>query len=361
MAALKPVYLIHGDDHGAVAERRANLKALAEQQGGAAGVEILSGESASPEGAALALSAMTFAIGWRVVIVDGVERFKQAEVERHLLPAIAAMPPETTLALFAREEGRFKAPSALHAAVKKAGGQIVSQETIKPWELPKWVRGQAQRIGISLDAAAAKTLVAIVGERQQRLLRELEKLALELDAGSGGTGAGGSAAGPEGAGDGAKGARPKAVSAEEIEARAARSSQRRAFTLADALVAGDAGAALSTYLALSRQGERLAGLTYQLASRLREAVAVSARLHAGESAGDVRRSLRMPPKAAERFVADVARADQERLKEGLCVLADLELDLRGGGRTIATRRLQAQLSEETVAVRAIEAIAGRPA
>ena len=65
--------------------------------------------------------------------------------------------------------------------------------------------------------------------------------------------------------------------------------------------------------------------------RLREAVAVSARLHAGESAGDVRRSLRMPSKAAERFVADVARADQERLKEGLCVLADLELDLRGGG------------------------------
>ena len=29
MAELKPAYLIHGDDHGAVAERRAGLKALA--------------------------------------------------------------------------------------------------------------------------------------------------------------------------------------------------------------------------------------------------------------------------------------------------------------------------------------------
>ena len=34
-------------------------------------------------------------------------------------------------------------------------------------------------MGLELDAAAAKALVAQVGERQQRLLRELEKLALE--------------------------------------------------------------------------------------------------------------------------------------------------------------------------------------
>ena len=54
--------------------------------------------------------------------------------------------------------------------------------TVKPWELPKWAREQAARIGLSLDAAAAKALVAQVGERQQRLLRELEKLALEGDA-----------------------------------------------------------------------------------------------------------------------------------------------------------------------------------
>ncbi|MEA2141120.1 MAG: hypothetical protein QOC91_1219, partial [Solirubrobacteraceae bacterium] len=35
MAELKPAYLIHGDDHGAVAERRAGLRALAE--GGSGG------------------------------------------------------------------------------------------------------------------------------------------------------------------------------------------------------------------------------------------------------------------------------------------------------------------------------------
>src|SRR6185312_2335072 len=178
MADLKPAYLIHGDDHGAIGERRAGLHKLAETDGGA---EVLEGEQATPVGAARALATMTLAVGRRVIVVDGAERWREKDVEEHLGPALAAMPAETTIGVFAREEARAKAPPALHAAVKKAGGQVVAQMTVKPWELPKWVREQAPRLGLSLDAAAAKALVAQVGERQQRLLRELEKLALEGD------------------------------------------------------------------------------------------------------------------------------------------------------------------------------------
>src|ERR1700733_11126886 len=116
MADLNPAYLIHGDDHGGVAERRASLLGLAQQQGDASSVEVLAGDAATPEGIAGALAAMTFAIGRRVILVDGAERFKQAEVESHLAPAIKQMPPDTTLALFAREETRAKAPAALPAA-----------------------------------------------------------------------------------------------------------------------------------------------------------------------------------------------------------------------------------------------------
>ena len=136
---------------------------------------------------------MTLAIGQRVIIVEGVERWRQDEVERHLAAAVAQMPPDTTLALFAREEARAKAPAALHDAVKRGGGQVVAQMTVKPWELAKWARERAARLGLSLDAAAAKALVAQVGERQQRLLRELEKLALEGDEGEAGSAAAGEA------------------------------------------------------------------------------------------------------------------------------------------------------------------------
>ena len=175
MAVLKPAYLIHGDDHGAIAERRAGLRALAEREGGdPASVELLEGDAATPAGVAQALAAMTLSLGRRVIIVEGVERWREAEVERDLLPAMGEMPPETTLGLFAREEARAKAPAAVHEAVKRAGGQVVAQMTVKPWELPRWAREQAARMGLALDAAAAKALVAQVGERQQRLLRARE-------------------------------------------------------------------------------------------------------------------------------------------------------------------------------------------
>jgi DNA polymerase-3 subunit delta len=336
MAELKPAYLIHGEDHGAIAERRAGLRALAEGgEGGSASVELLDGDGATPAGVAAALSMMTLAIGRRVIIVEGAERWREADVERQLAPALAAMPPETTVALFAREEGRAKAPPALHEAVERAGGQIVAQMTVKPWELVKWARAQASRMGLELDAAAARALVAQVGERQQRLLRELEKLALEGEQSQ-------------------LGARP--VGVQDVEARTAHSAEWRAYGLADALVAADRAEATRSYVHLRAQGERLSGLLYVMAARLRDALAAAVRLQAGESVADVKRSLRMPARAAERFLADVARSDPERLRAALGVLAELELDSRGGAPLLASRTAVTGLGEDTIAIRAIESI-----
>jgi DNA polymerase III subunit delta len=338
MAELKPAYLIHGDDHGAIAERRAGLRALAEAQQDAGGsVELFEGERGTPEAVALALTAMTLGMGRRVMLVEGVERWRQADVEKHLGPAMSVMPPDTTLALFAREENRTSAPAAVHDAVRGAGGQVVAQMTVKPWELAGWVREQASRMGVSLDAAAAKALVAQVGERQQRLLRELEKLALEADE-------------PQ------QGAPARAIGVEDIDGRAAHSAQWQAFSLADALVAGAEREATVSYLRLRQQGERLPGLSYLMAQRLRDGLAIALRLHAGGSVAEVRRGLRMPARAAERFVADVARSDPERLRGALGALADLEVDSRGGAVLSASRSPVTGLGEDTQALRAIEVI-----
>src|SRR3954447_13486053 len=75
-----PAYLIHGDDHGRIAERRASLRALAESAAGTAGVEVYEGDQCTPDAIAVALSAMTFAMGRRFVIADGVERWKESDV-----------------------------------------------------------------------------------------------------------------------------------------------------------------------------------------------------------------------------------------------------------------------------------------
>jgi DNA polymerase III subunit delta len=311
------------------------LRTLAEAGAGAGGVEVLEGDAATPEAVALALATMTFALGQRVIIVEGAERFKEGEVGEHIAPALAHMPPDTTVAFFAREEGRAKAPAALHDAVKKAGGQVAEESTVKPWELPRWVREQAAQLGLELDATAAKAFVAQVGDRQQRLLRELEKLALEAEEGGGTT-----------------------ITGEDIEARAAHSTQWRAFALADALVGADGASALQSFLRLRAQGERLPGLMYLMAQRVRDAHAVALRLQAGESPAEIRRGLRMPQRAAERFIADVQRSEPERLRVALQTLADLELDSRGGAAVTASRSSLAALSEDTLAVRAIARITG---
>ncbi len=307
MPTFKPAYLIHGDDHGRLAERRARLRALAEAGSGAQGIEVFENEAATPDAVANALNAMTFALGRRFIIVEGAERWKEKELEP-LTVALGDIPPDTTVVFFAREDSRTKAPKGLHDAVTKAKGQIDSEETVKPWELPKWVIGQAKQLGITLEPDAARALIAHVGDRQQRLLRELEKLALETSS-----------------------ADPVSLDAAKIEELTAASAERRAWSLADALVGHDAEGATRLYVELRAQGERLPGLLYWMGQRVRVAHEVAQAIESGEPVAQVKRRLRMPSRAADRLIADARRTGAEKLRAAIVEIADLELASRGGG------------------------------
>jgi DNA polymerase-3 subunit delta len=301
----KSVYLIHGDDHGRIAERRARLRGLAESLSGAEGLEVFEGEDSDPATVAAAIDAMTLAVGRRFIIVDGAERWKDKDLDA-LEAAVGAEPPETTVAFFAREDSRNKAPDRLHAIVRKADGDISVEESVKPWELPKWLLARAGELGIELEPDAARALIRHVGERQQRLLRELEKLAL---------------GGEEG----------QQLDADEVEKLTAPSAERQGWAVADALVAGDVQAAVHAFLSLRAQGERVSGLIYWISRRVREAHAVAAALEAGEPPAQIKRRLRMPSRAADRLIADARRVGSERLRRATYEIADLELASRGGG------------------------------
>jgi DNA polymerase-3 subunit delta len=325
--SFRTAYLIHGDDHGRITERRARLKAMGEAASGTAGVELLEGDACTPEAVVGAIAAMTFALGRRFVIADGVERWKDADVEPVAAALAGADPDSLTVAFFAREEARATAPAALHAAVEAVGGQISAEQTLKARALPRWVAERGRELGIELDGDAARALVAQVGERQQRLLRELEKLAIEHR----------------------EGAR---LGVEEVQASSASSAERKLWTLADAVVAGDRRTATGALLELRAQGERLPSLQYQMVRRLRDALAVAEALAAGQPPAQIKRSLRMPSFAAERLIADAGKRDVESLRRALIAMADLELESRGGGATSGAQ------SEETAALRALLAAAG---
>jgi DNA polymerase III subunit delta len=326
MPKFKPAYLIHGDDHGRIAERRARLRELVESISGIEGLEFFEGDEATPDGVALALDSMTLALGRRFIIVDGVERWKDKDLDA-LGPAIEAIAPETTVAFFAREDSRNRAPERLHALVREADGEISPEASVKPWELPKWVIARAAEHEIELDPDAARALIRHVGDRQQRLLRELEKL--ELGAGD-----------ANGAGERAG---KLALDADQVQELTAPSAERKAWAVADALVAGDRRASVAAYLALREHGERLPGLLYWISQRLRLAHEVALAVQVGEPSAQIKRRLRMPSRAADRLIADARDAGADRLRAAICEIADLELASRGGGSGGAAEDTEALL------------------
>ena len=297
------------------------MRQVAEAESGEGGIELLEGERATAEATVAALCAMSLSPGRRFVIVDGCERWKAADTEE-LEKLLGDMPPETTLALFAREDGRDKVPASLIKAVEKADGAVQEEVKVKPWKLPDWARESGKALGLQLDPAAAKALVQIVGDRQQRIQRELEKIALSLEPGA-------------------------RVSEETVIELAAGSAERKAWTLADALIAGQGRRAARAWVELESQGERSGALVGLGARRLRDAIVVSERLEAGESAAEVRSSLRMPPKSADAFIREVGQTDVETLRDRLAALAELEVASRGGAKP---------MSDATAVARALDAM-----
>jgi DNA polymerase-3 subunit delta len=177
------------------------------------------------------------------------------------------------------------------------------------------------RLGIELDGAGAHALVTHVGERQQRLLREVETLALEHGAGA-------------------------RIGVEEVEAVAADSAERQVWGFVDALVARDTATATRRFLELRAQGEAMPRLIPAMARRLREVLAVAARLAEGESPAQVKASTKASPWQVDRRIKEARNADADALRAALVALADLELDTRGGS----------ELAEDTTALRAIAAM-----
>jgi DNA polymerase-3 subunit delta len=324
VADLAPVYLIHGTDHGAVAERRASLRRLAESEG--AELETLA--AAGPDEVAGALSTLTLALGARVIIADGVERWREPDLAAQLLPALRAVPPRTTLALVSRDDERSAPPAALLRAVEAAGGRTVAHMTLTGRELAGWLREQAARLGIELDNAAAHALIEHVGERQQRLLREVECLALEADAGA-------------------------SIAVETATQRAASAHEVKAADLACRLIAADGAGAVFVQLEQLHEGNRPGSLAPRSAWRLLAAARAMRRLQAGGGRDAAQRELRMRRAEALQIAAALDGANAEQTERLLDVLARLEVDTRGGGPLRSRASHRHALGAQTVELLAL--------
>jgi DNA polymerase-3 subunit delta len=321
VAELKPAYLVSGDDDTRIDAWRARVRERAEAEGGPGALERFDAQTQSPDEVAAAVAALSLVGGTRYLLVDGVEAWKAGELEP-LEQALTATAPDTVLVVIVRG----KPTQRLCKAIEKAGGELREYAAPKPWELPKWAAERGRDLGLQVDKEAAKELVAQVGQSQQRLSRELEKLALAIH--------------------------PRThVSQSDVEAIAASDTSPQAYDLADALVAGDLRATLALAEQLESHGERPGRLVWPVVRRLREVHRAAALLDAGMPDAKVGEALRAPPWLAKKTVARAKKADRAALERAICVFADLEVEMRGGGS-------EARLDEDTAFSLALAKAAG---
>lgn len=303
-AEMQSLYLIAGTDGAKIDATRARLRARAEREAGSAALEVFEpGEGKGmPDHEALlaAIPAMSLMGTRRYLLADAVERWRDKQLEP-VVAALKELPPDLTLVLICRDKPAAK----LAKAVKGAGGEIHEFEAPKARDMPRVLVGEAQKLGFRLDPAAARMLVERMGSNPLRLRNELERLALW--AGQGGE-----------------------VSGAALEEMIADTSEAAVWSLSDALIEGDAAAALRIGERLIGQGENVTGLIYGLASRLRSACAAAAQLEEGIPPKQIESSLKMHPYAAKQLVRRLQGTDLTSLRMATETLADLELWCRGG-------------------------------
>jgi DNA polymerase-3 subunit delta len=301
---LSSLYLIAGTDQAKIDATRARLRARAEGDGGVGALEVFEPNEGrggpDHEALLLAIPAMSLTETRRYLLADGVERWRDRQLEA-VIAAIGALPPDLTVVLIARA----KAPAKLAKAVKAGKGEIHEFEAPKAKEMPRLLVGDAKRLGFDLEPAAARVLVERMGTSSVRLRNELERLALW-------------------AGEGGR------VSADDLDAMISDTSEAAVWALSDALLERDPARAASLAERLISQGENVTGLIYGLASRLRKACAAAAQIEEGVPPKQVESSLGMHPYAARQLVARLGRTSLDDLHEATIALAELEVWCRGG-------------------------------
>jgi DNA polymerase-3 subunit delta len=310
VAELKPVYLLHGDDEVQLDAARARARERAKENG--ASFELMDAERDAGEEVALALSSLTLAMGPRYVLVDGIESWK----DKDIVPVVATLapPPPETVVFFVGTVRKvpnrksWSPPAKLVTAVQKAKGEVHELKSPKASGLPAWIIKQGKPMGLTVDPDAAQALVERIGTRQRRLMRTLEKIVRY---------------GPDGG----------RVDVELVEALTVTDVESQGYELADAVIAGDRGAALRLAENLQDYDQDIMYILYAMLRRANEVRRAWAVIETGGTTDDVAAALGYSkPWMAKRVFAQARGADGERLERIAAGLADLDFAIRGGGK-----------------------------
>jgi DNA polymerase-3 subunit delta len=310
---LKPVYLLTGSDRPKIVRALRRLRGRFPDES----VEVLAAPPATGEEAVAACNALgLFSGGGRLVVVEGVETWRAPDVDA-VEAYLADASPGAVLALCAREAPKS---GALATLVGKHG-QLLSFDVPRPRSPSAWVAGEFKRVGVEVDADAARALVEIVGDDVLVLASEIEKIA---------TWAGG---------------RPIGVG--EIETLAVPAREVEAWAVTDAWGARDLPAAMAACEASLEQREPFA-ISVALASHVGRVRTAQVLAEEGLGAREVAKRLGLRSEyPARKALAHSENYSREELDAAIVRLAELDAAIKGASRLDSELELERALADVT--------------
>ena len=313
---LKPVYLLTGTDRPKIGRALDRLRARV----GYDATEHLAAGTAGDEAVAACNALGMFGGDSRLVIVDGVEKWKAVDI-KSVEAYLASPAPGTVLALVA-EDLKKDAPLAKLSA---KAGQVLAYSVPKR-NLAHWVGEQFELAGVRAEPDACAALVQVVGEDLTALATEVVKIATWADG--------------------------EPIGEREVEHLATPMAETPAFTLTDAWAKRDSARALeASETIFEREGRPRRDVAPRLAATLASHVSKvrACQRLAGEGVRprEAAGRLKMHPFYAEKVFAQSENFSPEELSDVVIRLAALDLALKGNSKLTPDLELQRAIVDST--------------
>jgi DNA polymerase-3 subunit delta len=264
--ALRPLYLIHGEEDYLIQEavRLITEKAI---DPGARDFNFNAVYARDMPGLELVNLCQTlpFMSEMRLVIVKDLDAYKAADLE-HMVPYLNDPSPSTCLVMLSNQ-GRFEKKAVISAV--EAHGVVTRVFQLRDNEIVNWVISKAKEKGLAFPADAAQLLWQIIGSDLQKLVNELEKIGIYLKD-------------------------RKAVSFDDVKAVAGDFREYTSFDLANAVGAKNREKALLILFRLVQEGEAPVGLLASIAWHFRRLTIVKSLEREGVHSDEAMKKLRPP-------------------------------------------------------------------
>jgi len=310
---LRAVYLLTGTDRPKITRALRRLRT----HFGDEAVEVLGADAVSGEDVATSLNSLGLFGAGRLVIVQGVEQWKKADVEA-LGGYLSDPVTGNVLALVCAEAPR---DDTLAKLAVRFGGEVLGFDIPKPKDPSVWVRSELARLGAQATDDAARRLVEIAGDDIALLEQEVEKLA---------TWAAGEQIGPR-----------------EVEQLAIPANESPTWALSDGWGARDVAEVASACEAELEKGVEPFLIAVRLAAQVGLVRAVQALADEGLGARDIAKRLKKHEFRIRKAMGHAERYSRDELDASVIRLAELDAALKGASRLSNELELERALIEIT--------------